>query len=97
MYAGGGGGQSTGSPAIAIAEDDDEDAEDDEDESGSSNRAGRVGRPSGSVAVHDRFVLGPVVKPDLPDEWRRVVPKDSASPAYWVNYARNQSAWEKPV
>jgi hypothetical protein len=41
----------------------------------------------------DVFVLEPVVRPDLPDEWVAVT-RDGET--YYVNYARNQSNWSVP-
>lgn len=41
----------------------------------------------------DVFVLGPIVRPDLPDTW---VARESADGVYYINAARMQSSWELP-
>jgi hypothetical protein len=42
----------------------------------------------------EEFVLAPVVRSDLPDTW--VAVRDREGEVYFVNYARNQSAWRLP-
>lgn len=39
------------------------------------------------------FILLPIVRPDLADEWVSVT---RAGTTYFVNYARNQSSWAMP-